>query len=586
MDLFEFVKASLPILDVVGEYVQIKPMGNYHKGSCPFHSEKDASFTVSPDKQIFYCFGCQASGDVIGFIAKIENMTQLEGAKHLIDRYGLQIPETVDQSSFKKISSVQKGTYYAVYQAATEWMHDQLLKSKPAMDYLEQRGLSGDQIKNFQVGYFPSGIRNLNRFAKAMAERGILLADLVEHHIVMEGSLLYSPFEERIIFPIADHIGRYCGFGGRVFKKEDERAKYYNSRESDFFSKGKLLFGLDKAKRAIQEKEEAFLVEGYMDCLAMVQHGYRNTVATLGTACTFDHLKLLARYCSVLYLLYDGDKAGQDAILRIAQLCWQVDLELKVVKLPVTLDPDSFLQQKGDLQALVQQSYDIFSFFIQGTAGDDFPSQPLSKKLSIARKIVELVVMIPDAFKRDLLLHQAASVMQMPFQSVKNYMIKNRQGFVKKAAFVEPERDAILAQECTKEQKEAEATPFLEEKIFSVILNSTSKAGALVFVDADLIPYFSSRIQILLKKLYALAEKSTDLSGFFAQYTNSLDQIDRQFVARISIENDAKNSSEELEKLILHFCRENWKYIARTIKQEIVQAKQEQNHEQLEKLFN
>ena len=154
---------------------------------------------------------------------------------------------------------------------------------------------------------------------------------------------LYSPFEDRIMFPITDNLGRFCGFGGRTFMPQDERPKYYNSKENNFFTKGSLIFGLNVAKRDIQHKEIVFVVEGYMDCIAMAQHGYTNTVATLGTACTLEHLKQLSRYASYVYVLYDGDAAGQSAILRLTELCWNVNMDLKVIRLPRQEDPASFL---------------------------------------------------------------------------------------------------------------------------------------------------------------------------------------------------------------------------------------------------
>ena len=462
------------------------------------------------------------------------------------------------------------------------------LKSNTAQQYLLDRGISAKQIKAFQVGYFPSGMRNVNRFAKAMAAQNILLKDLIECHIMMEGKAVYSPFEERILFPIADHIGRFCGFGGRVFKKEDERAKYYNSKESDFFSKGKLLFGLDKAKKAMQKSESAFLVEGYMDCLAMVQHGYPNTVAALGTACTIDHLKMLARHASILHLLYDGDKAGQKAILRIAQMCWQVNVDLKVVQLPADQDPDSFLKGGGDLDSLVEKSQDIFSFFINSTVGNDFLQRSLSQKLDEAQKVVELVGSIPDVFKQDLLLHQAASAMQMPFQTVKD-LFKARNRAKASRTYQRsniPTGHGAGGQIGQKRRNQGvESGILLEEKIFSVILNGTIGAGAVLDIELDLIPYFSPTIRELLKKLYALVKEKTQSSDFFTLFMDSLDESEQQLVSRISIEHDSPMSREGFNRLIFCFCKSNWKNIVKNVKQEILKAKKENDSVKLSELF-
>ena len=244
MPIFNFLKDKLSILDVICEYVQLKQAGGYWKGPCPFHQEKEASFTVSPDKQIFYCFGCHAGGDLIAFIAKSENLSQFEAAKFLIDKYQIQVPEHF----LKKIDNhiKEKNNYFDICKVVSIWMSKQLQNNQEVQQYLKKRFIELQQIKYFNIGYFPGGINFINRFIKEMAYSGILVKDLIDVGILMEGkSILYSPFEERIIFPIKDFIGRYCGFGGRIFKQLDQRAKYYNSKESDWFSKGKLLFGFD-----------------------------------------------------------------------------------------------------------------------------------------------------------------------------------------------------------------------------------------------------------------------------------------------------------------------------------------------------
>ncbi len=577
MDLFTFVKSSLPILDVISEHVKLKPIGTYHKGSCPFHSEKDASFTVSPDKQIFYCFGCQAKGDVIAFVAQTENLSQMEAVKLLVDRYKLQVPDDID-TSFKNIEfSADKESYYAAHEKVALWTHEELKKSKVALKYLESRGITSELISLFKIGYFPSGMRNLNRFTKAMTAQGVLLKDMLNAHIVMEGrSHIYSPFEERILFPIKDHVGRYCGFGGRVFKKADERAKYYNSKESDYFIKGKLIFGFDNAKKAMQKNDKAFLVEGYMDAIAMVQHGYENTLATLGTACTLDHLKMIARHASTLYILFDGDKAGQKAILRVAQLCWQVNLELYVVVLPAEHDPASYLQEHASLNGPIGEAQDIFSFFVKKVLGDDFLRQPMAKKLEVAHKVIQLVINIPDQFKQDLLLHQAAEAMQMPFDSVRSlfFSVKRSKGYGKQAAVGVSQ--SVKMAENSGEEKRQEESFSLEEKIFSAILMSV-KSSNMLRIEDDLVPYFSSMIQRLYKQLLITSKSRNNFTDVFNTLLDSLNQQDRDWIVRVSMTYNEPVSKENFEQLMFHFCRNNWKKIVQKMKEKIALAKEQQD---------
>ena len=319
MNLFNYIKNHISILDVVQQYATLKKAGLYYKGICPFHYEKTPSFTVSPHKEIFYCFGCHVGGDVISFTAQAEQCSPLGAAQHLVEYYHLEIPEDI-MGSLAKTSQEghhEKKRYHQLCQQAMHWFHQNLIKSPAVLNYVRQRSIQQAMIERFSLGYFPGGYHAIKRLIAYVGQENFLVDDLLKANILAEGKTdLYSPFEERIIFPIKDHLGRICGFGGRVYKKDDERPKYYNSRENSYFNKGSLLFGFDNAKKSIQEHGAVFLVEGYTDCIAMVQNNYTNTVATLGTACTLEHLHHVARYAQELFVLYDGDQAGQKAVLR------------------------------------------------------------------------------------------------------------------------------------------------------------------------------------------------------------------------------------------------------------------------------
>ncbi len=566
--LFEFIKSKILILDVISERVPLKPAGSYWKGACPFHSETAASFTVSPDKQIFYCFGCHASGDVIAFVAKIENLSQLEAAKFLIEQYRLDVPEELKRGTNSNFDNIQeKDTYFAMCKEIALYVHDQLLNTPVAFNYLKDRGISDESINIFELGYFSGGFNNINRLVKALSQRGVLLKDMLEHGILVEGrSFLYSPFEERIIFPIKDHLGRYCGFGGRIFKKNDERPKYYNSRETEGFSKGKLLFALDIAKKSMQEKEYAFLVEGYTDCITMVQHGYKNTVATLGTACTIEHLKLLSRYIKTLYVMYDGDKAGQNAILRLTEFCWEANLDLKVVKLPAQHDPASLLCSGEPMDEYVTNAKDIFSFFVESLGGN-FQQKPLSDKVALADKIVSVIARLNDDFKKDLILAQAAMVMNIPFDSIKGLLDRNKRK--KLESFAYDNGPKVENEPCSSDQNELCEVNLLEEKIFSAIINNAGKE-AKIQIDRDLVPYFSSNIQNLLKKVDM---SLLDGPFIFSHFIDGLEQKDKDWVIKLSMRYQ-NVSPEEFDLLVSRFCKVNWKQIVQGIKDEMAKAKQ------------
>jgi len=418
MNIFTFIKSRISIVDVINEYATLRKAGGYWKARCPFHHEKTGSFTVSPHKEIFYCFGCHKSGDVISFIADVENCSQIEAAKYIADRYQIELPEDLQSSH----SQQNKNHYQDICTTVADWCHEQLKKSPSVLAYLHQRDITEQSIDYFKIGYFPSGLLAIKNLIHEMKNQNILVDDLIDAAIIAQGkTVLYSPFEERIIFPIADTMGNYCGFGGRIFKPNDQRPKYYNSHENEFFTKGSLLFGLDMAKKPIQETGHVFLVEGYTDCVAMAQHGYRNSVATLGTACTLQHLKLLARYANDVYVLYDGDAAGKQAILRLTQLCWQANTELKVIELPEGEDPASFLEKGGNLKALIAQAQDIFGFFI-ASMGTNFKTKSLNERVNLTRKLLETIASVDDALKADMLLQQAASTLGMPLTTLTREM--------------------------------------------------------------------------------------------------------------------------------------------------------------------
>ena len=416
MNIFNYIKTKIQILDVISEYTSLKRAGNYWKGQCPFHSEKTASFTVSPHKEIFYCFGCHAGGDVITFISKIENYSQIEAAKHLAKTYNIELPEQLTKELVT--NTKEKERYFALCEEVANWCHEELLRSPKAIAYLKNRGFTQQMINLYNLGYFPTGLASIRALTNYINKYSFMQDDLLDAKIIGEGQkATYSPFEERIIFPIKDIIGRYCGFGGRIFKDGDTRPKYYNSHENIFFNKGALLFGFDIAKKSLNKCDHMFMVEGYTDCIAMSQHGFTNTIATLGTACTQEHLKILSRYVNYIYILYDGDNAGKNAIMRLTELCWQVNIELKVIVLPESEDPASFLNKNGDLNNLISESKDIFFFFID-TICHGFLSKTLSEKLKLANDIIKTINTIQDPLKRDILMQKASKVMQIPIDSI------------------------------------------------------------------------------------------------------------------------------------------------------------------------
>lgn len=584
MNLFTFIKARIAILDVISEYVTLKRAGGYHKGTCPFHHEKTASFTVSPDKDIFYCFGCHVSGDAISFVAKIENCSQKDAAKLLAEKYNIELPQNISFELSEKHTE-EKNHYFAICKAVALWCHEQLLKNPSAQSYFQKRGFGSDSFSYFTLGYFPSGNASINDLLYSMKKQSILPRDLIDAHILAEGrTTLYSPFEERLIFPIKDVLGRHCGFGGRIFKDHDTRPKYYNSRENEYFTKGSLLFNLDKAKKSIQETGKIFLVEGYTDCMAMTQQGIPNTVATLGTACTIEHLKQLARYAEHIYIVYDGDSAGKQAVLRLTELCWQVNLELKVIVLPQGEDPASFFAQNGDMQALIHNAQDIFFFFID-TLGQNFINKPLNQKIQTTRSFLEVIATITDPLKKDILLQKATKTFDIPFDALKEELdrISPSQAISPKNHILEKNSphpfstklDPAIAQQAQNDY--GDTIPLLEKRIFCAIMNNMELLNGEMRL--RLIKYLPSPLKDILKKLKEVRENIKNVT--FGIFFDTLNEYEKQYISKLLLENNEIVDSTAFDRLLEHLQKKQWKIIVQDIKLQLARAKQEGNADKI-----
>ena len=577
MNLFNHVKVNLSILDVVGEYTKLKKAGTYWKATCPFHHEKTASFTVSPHKEIFYCFGCNKGGDLIAFIASAENCTQLEAAQHLVERYNLDVPANVANAITSNTD--EKNRYFDLCKSVALWCHAMLKKSPIASNYLYERGFNDTTIDLFQIGYFPGGLRSIRSFVVSLRSKSILQSDLIEARIIAESrNILYSPFEKRIIFPIKDHLGRFCGFGGRIFEKQDQRAKYYNSHENDYFNKGSLLFGFDSAKKSIQKKESLFLVEGYTDCIAMVQYGFENTVATLGTSCTAEHLKVLSRYTSQIYTLYDGDNAGKKAITRLIELCWQVNIELKVICLPDGEDPASFLDKGGSIQKITAKAKDIFTFFIE-SLGRDFAKKTLRKKLQLLDKLLSIVQNIQEPLKRDIILQNASNALGVPFESLRSELNKRKRdqriGIKTKT---EPQENV------ERHNNSENLESILEKKILFAILHNMTLFN---MDNADyLIACLPAPLNTMLTKLKMLKKRGMETPLNFSHLFEIFDDNEKMYVSKNILELDQKVDTRSFDQLLIRFQKKTWKVIVQDIKARLAQAESENNTEEIETILH
>ena len=337
------VVARNPIEDVVGQHVNLKRSGANMFGLCPFHGEKTASFSVAPDKGIYYCFGCHKGGGVINFQMEIEGLSYPDAVRALAQRVGMQVPEDEQYQSRYR----QQERLWALHKEAARFFHSQLYApgGKAALEYALGRGMPKATLTTFGIGYAPD---SWDSMVKAMRAKGYTDQELKDSGLVtvsQKNGNLFDRFRDRLMFPIIDVRGNVIGFGGRIMKKDDKAAKYLNSPETLIFNKRKNLFALNLAKKS--KLGYLILVEGYMDAIALHQYGFDCAVASLGTALTEDGAALLSRYTDQVVLIYDGDTAGQRATQRAIPILEKAGLQVKVLQMRDAKDPDEFLKKFG-----------------------------------------------------------------------------------------------------------------------------------------------------------------------------------------------------------------------------------------------
>ncbi|MCY6959688.1 DNA primase [Clostridium brassicae] len=338
-EVIQKIKEQNDIVDIISESVQLKRAGRNFTGLCPFHHEKTPSFSVSPDKQIYKCFGCGEAGNVITFIMKTKNISFVETLKYLAERANIDVnfgdKTKVENNKHKKI--------YKINVDAARYYFACLQNDKKVIEYFIGRGIKNSTIRRFGLGYAPKGWSNITNYLK---KKGYSELDLLNAGLITKGknNSYYDRFRERVMFPVFDYKGRVIGFGGRVL--DDSKPKYLNSPETEVFKKGTNLYGLNFANRDLKDRT-LIIVEGYMDCISLHQYGITNVVASLGTALTSQQAKLLKRYADRVIISYDSDSAGKNATIRGLDILRKEGFDLKVLSVPQGKDPDEFVRNNG-----------------------------------------------------------------------------------------------------------------------------------------------------------------------------------------------------------------------------------------------
>ena len=391
--------ARNPIEDVVGQYVSLKRSGSNLFGLCPFHGEKTASFSVAPDKGIYYCFGCHKGGGVINFQMEVEGLSYPDAVRALAKRVGMEVPEDEQYQSRYR----QQERLWALHKEAARFFHSQLYApvGRAALEYAFGRGMSKSILTTFGVGYAPD---TWDSMVKAMRAKGYTEQELKDSGLVtvsQKNGNLFDRFRDRLMFPIIDVRGNVIGFGGRIISNDKDTAKYLNSPETMIFNKRKNLFGLNLAKKTKQD--HLILVEGNIDVVALHQYGFDNAIASLGTSLTEEQAALMTRYTDQVVLIYDGDKAGQNATQRAIPILEKAGLQVKVLQIKDAKDPDEFLKKFGadKFKILLEDSANRVEYQLNSIRRK-YDLREDDQKIKFVHEAAEMICTLGSAVQREV----------------------------------------------------------------------------------------------------------------------------------------------------------------------------------------
>ncbi len=522
------VRQATDIVELVSQHVSLKKSGANYLGLCPFHQEKTPSFTVSPGKQIFHCFGCGAGGDAVGFVMRQGNDSFPDAVRFLADRAGIELPERAERAG---VGREDWEKLVAVNEAAAEFYQERLWNSpdgKKALNYLKGRGMPDGAAKGFELGYAPASWDALLSHLKARGHEIIILEKAGLAIKKADGTGSYDRFRDRLMFPIRDVKGRHIGFGGRALKNE-ELPKYLNSPETPLFHKGETLYGIDVAKDEIRKKDYGVIVEGYMDAIACHRAGITNATATLGTALTSGHLRLLSRFSRNVLLVFDADEAGQKAAARSLDvfLPFSPRMTAKVALLPRGDDPDSLLVREGPdaLKEAFKGREKLLEFVIKREAAGVLD---IDGKIKAAGTITGILARLDDAVERSHYLKMAASELGVEESAVREELGKKINRDVKTGVY---------------RSESANKKPATFDKIESGLIQAALiDPEAALYAADNLTPddFSDGRLRKIADALF-----KTALTGNAIEIPRLLDMLDDEDVKRAALELSVREAAHE-----------------------------------------
>ena len=576
-ELIDEIRNNNDIVDVISQYVVLKRSGRNFFGLCPFHKEKSPSFSVSPDKQIFHCFGCGEGGNVLHFISKIENVNFPEAIEFLADRVGMELPKSDFEKDNKQ--ALLKSKVYEINKIAAEFYHENLYKpnAKPAQEYVKKRKLDNNTLKTFLIGYSA----NFDELYKLLKDKGfteeeILISGLVNKN---DKGQFIDRFRKRLMFPIQDVRGRVIAFGGRVL--DDSKPKYINSSENIVYSKGRHLYGLNVAKK--YDNKKIIVVEGYMDAVSLHQRGIQNAVASLGTAMTEAQGRLLRRSSEKIIIGYDSDGAGQAATLRGLEILQNLGCDVRVLQIEGAKDPDEFVVKYGPerFEKQVEKAISLVEYKVKILV-QNLNLQNANDKIKFLKEVAKVLVKINNNIEQEVYVDQISKEYQVSKEAIYaeiNKLKNNIQG-----SKVLEKTKLKLKQ---KDQNEInEQTDKRERLIIYLLLNYPEKAYKSIRKNIDVNDFQSQRNQTILKKLYEEIEKGNSNINNVLDFFEDDDTIN-YLSGILAYDFEITEVDKGIKDVINAYTRENLiKQRTEIIKQLDNKELQEDEKNQLEKMLN
>lgn len=501
-EILDEVKSSNDIVDVISQYISLKRSGRNYFGLCPFHNEKSPSFSVSPDKQIFHCFGCGVGGNVISFISKIEGIGFKESIEVLAERANIKLP-TIDNSIDSKKEEL-KAKVYKVNIFTAEYYHKKLYEpsSKIAQEYVKKRQLNNETLQSFKIGF--SG--KFDELYQALKKEGFNDEEILESGLVNknENGKYIDRYRNRLMIPIFDERNRVIAFGGRVL--DDSKPKYINSPENIVYSKGRHLFGLNVAKKG--DTKRLLIVEGYMDAISLHQRGITNVVASLGTALTTSQGWLLRKNCEQVILGFDSDGAGQTAILRAMEVMQNMGCDMRVLQMSGAKDPDEYVLKYGAVrfQKLLDDAISLIEFKIK-ILQKDLNLENASDKIKFLNEIAKLISKIENTMEREIYIEKIAKGYNISKEAIYAEVNKLQYSNRKSSNILEKERPVVSR--VKREENISEEITKRENTILWILINSVDTYKTIK-ENIKIEDFKNEENKEILKQIYNALENGND----------------------------------------------------------------------------